>query len=129
MDGQSTEPQTKVGAPQGKQISCLRTKWAMPILFEIRAGALRFSQIEKKIAPVSRKALADTLRLLEREGLIARTVRPTTPPRVEYSITPLGANAARAYEPIARFARQYEDELAEARRRFDERRDLGAAGS
>lgn len=118
MDDPGEHPKTDIDL-SGEGIWSSRTKWGFPILLQVRARALRFSQIEKRIGSVSRKSLSETLRLLEREGLVERTVHPTAPPKVEYSITPLGKAAARAYEPVARFASDHHDELAAARRRFD----------
>jgi DNA-binding HxlR family transcriptional regulator len=71
-------------------------KWSFVVLWHLREGTRRFAEIERAIGNVSAKALTESLRHLEREGLITRTAFPTVPPRVEYALTPLG----RSLEPI-----------------------------
>src|SRR5688500_14316318 len=68
----------------------LASKWAVLVLDSLGAGTLRFTQIRKRLDGVSQKMLTETLRSLERDGLLTRTVYPAVPPKVEYALTPLG---------------------------------------
>jgi DNA-binding HxlR family transcriptional regulator len=103
-------------------LATFRAKWAIPALLQIRLRTLRFSEIERQIGPVTHKALAEALRLLEREGFVERRPYATIPPKVEYAITQLGEDAVRACEAFARFAVQHRARVLEARRDFDEKR-------
>lgn len=69
-------------------------KWAILILTGLREGPRRFSELHVKVAGISEKMLAQTLRTLVRDGLIARTVHPTTPPTVSYGLTQIGEEIA-----------------------------------
>ncbi len=66
------------------------SKWAVLVLAALAESPLRFSALRRRIAGVSEKMLAQTLRVLESDGFVAREVAPTTPPQVTYSLTPLG---------------------------------------
>ena len=66
-----------------------------------RDGTLRFSELRKEIEGISHKMLTQNLRMLERNGLVERTVHPTVPPRVEYTLTPLGARVAERLRGLA----------------------------
>lgn len=72
----------------------LTSKWSVLVLRCLSTGVHRFSEIRKKIEGISEKMLAQTLKTLERDGFILRTVYPEVPPRVEYQLTFLGAQAA-----------------------------------
>lgn len=97
-----------------------KTKWAMPVIFILRQGSHRFSEIQRAIGKISQKTLTDTLRFLEREGYVARKPYATIPPRVDYSLTELGTKAAEAFSQVEEFIRHNWREVLEARRRFDE---------
>lgn len=73
-------------------------KWSVLIIMLLKDGTLRFSELKRAIAGISHKMLTQTLRSLERDGLVTRTVYPEVPPRVEYALTALGETL---YEPIA----------------------------
>lgn len=68
-------------------------KWRMMLLYHLRNGALRSSELQRRLRDISGKMFTQTARALEREGLIARVVFPVVPPRVEYSLTRLGESA------------------------------------
>lgn len=80
--------------PSREILEHLTSKWSVLVLRCLSDGVHRFSEIRKKIEGVSEKMLAQTLRTLEQDGFILRTVYPEVPPRVEYQLTFLGAQAA-----------------------------------
>ena len=80
---------------------------------------LRFTELKKTIDGISQRMLTVTLRQLERDGLVRRTVHPVVPPRVDYELTPLGASLLAAIEPLVGWARTHRDEIASARDRCD----------
>ena len=80
--------------PSREILEHLTSKWSVLVLRCLSTGVHRFSEIRKKIEGVSEKMLAQTLKTLERDGFILRTVYPEVPPRVEYQLTFLGAQAA-----------------------------------
>jgi DNA-binding HxlR family transcriptional regulator len=68
----------------------LSDRWSLLVIHELEAGTLRFTVLKNRIGDVSQRMLAQTLRRLEQDGLVSREVFPTVPPRVEYTLTPLG---------------------------------------
>ena len=96
-------------------------KWAVLILGLLGDGPVRFNQIRRQIEGISQKVLSQTLKSLERDGLVSRTVYPTVPPRVEYGLTPLGAEAGRLTSAIADWAVARVPDVLTARESFDAR--------
>lgn len=68
----------------------LGDRWSLLVIHELEGGTLRFTELRKRIGDVSQRMLAQTLRRLEQDGLVSREVFPSVPPRVEYTLTPLG---------------------------------------
>jgi DNA-binding HxlR family transcriptional regulator len=97
-------------------------KWTMLIL-EVLAekGELRFTRISEAVAGISQKMLTQTLRHMEREGLIARTVHPVVPPKVEYKLTPLGFSLGAAFCGVWVWAAENLTQVEQARRAFDDK--------
>lgn len=95
-------------------------KWTMLIL-EVLAekGELRFTRIGEAVAGISQKMLTQTLRQMERDGLIARTVHPVVPPKVEYRLTPIGMSLGAAFCGVWIWAADNLDRVELARRAFD----------
>jgi DNA-binding HxlR family transcriptional regulator len=85
-----------VECPMGTAISIIGGKWKLPILYNLRNGTLRFSELQKALPQVTQKMLTQQLRELERDGLISRKVYAEVPPKVEYSVTLL----TKKLEPI-----------------------------
>jgi DNA-binding HxlR family transcriptional regulator len=96
-------------------------KWTMLIL-EVLAekGELRFTRIGEAVAGISQKMLTQTLRQMERDGLIARTVHPVVPPKVEYKLTPIGMSLGAAFCGVWIWAADNLDRVELARHAFDE---------
>jgi DNA-binding HxlR family transcriptional regulator len=97
-------------------------KWTMLIL-EVLAegGELRFTRISERIEGISQKMLTQTLRQMERDGLVTRTIHPVVPPRVEYKLTELGLTLGGAFCGVWVWAAENLKQVEQARRDFDEK--------
>ncbi|MGE4431950.1 MAG: winged helix-turn-helix transcriptional regulator [Sphingobium sp.] len=95
-------------------------KWSMLILVILAKGPHRFGQVRKRLPDISQRMLTETLRHLVRDGFATRTVYPTTPPSVEYALTPIGDALLDALAPLVGWAGEYHDRIREARRAYDE---------
>jgi len=101
-------------------ISRVADKWTMLILEALNEhGVMRFSEIGRAVDGISQKMLTQTLRQMEREGLVTRTVYPVVPPKVEYALTPLGESLGRAFCGVWIWAERHIDEIESARAAFD----------
>ena len=96
-------------------------KWTVLIVALLGDGPKRFNEIKRMVGGISQRMLTLTLRGLERDGLVTRTVFPTVPPRVDYELTPLGRSLWEPVEALGAWARGNMDEIEAARRRFDAR--------
>jgi DNA-binding HxlR family transcriptional regulator len=101
-------------------------KWTM-LLLEVLAehGTLRFTRLGALVPGISQKMLTQTLRQMERDGLVTRTVHPVVPPRVDYALTPLGASLGAAFCGVWIWAERHLGAVGDARRRFDARQERG----
>ncbi|MGH6956007.1 MAG: winged helix-turn-helix transcriptional regulator [Caulobacteraceae bacterium] len=100
-------------------------KWSVLIVALLGDGPHRFSQIKRMVGGISQRMLTLTLRGLERDGLVTRTVFPTIPPRVDYELTDLGRSLWSPVEALGAWARAHQPQIEAARRRFDERAAAG----
>ncbi len=96
-------------------------KWTILVVTGLKASDLRFSELKRQIPDISQRMLTQTLRNLERDGLVLRTVTPTIPPRVDYALTDLGRSLTDELAPLAKWALANLPVIAGARRAFDER--------
>jgi len=94
-------------------------KWTILVVGELGPGPRRFNEIRKALGSISQRMLTLTLRGLERDGLVTRTVFPTIPPKVEYELTALGRSLLVPVSGIGLWARQNRAAIQEARQRFD----------
>jgi len=94
-------------------------KWTILVVGELGPGPRRFNEIRKALGSISQRMLTLTLRGLERDGLVTRTVFPTIPPKVEYELTALGRSLLVPVSGIGLWARQNRAAIQEARERFD----------
>lgn len=97
----------------------LADKWVVLILGRLALRPMRFNQLRRDIQGVSQKVLSQTLKRLERDGLVQRRAFATVPVTVEYSITPLGETLAARVAEIARWAEQHIEAVEAAQRRYD----------
>src|SRR5215510_3374052 len=100
-------------------------KWTVLVVSALGDGPKRFNEIRRALGSISQRMLTLTLRGLERDGLVTRTVFPTIPPRVDYELTKLGRSLLKPVNGLGLWARQNRAAIEDARRRFDaaERRD------
>jgi DNA-binding HxlR family transcriptional regulator len=94
-------------------------KWSALIVRELRDGPRRFGVLRRAIEDISQRMLTETLRNLQRDGFITRTVIPTTPPQVEYALTPLGNSLEQALGRLAEWSATNHGAIRSARQRFD----------
>jgi DNA-binding HxlR family transcriptional regulator len=94
-------------------------KWTVLIVVLLGDGPKRFNEIRRMVGGISQRMLTFTLRGLERDGLVTRTVFPTTPQRVDYELTKLGGTLWGAVEPLSLWARAHLREILASRQRFD----------
>lgn len=109
--------------PSRTVVEVLASKWALYVLGALRRyeRPMRFSELRRLLDGVTQKMLTQTLRALERDGLVTRTVYPTVPPRVEYGLTSLGVEVGRLTNQIADWSRDHATEILAARASFDAR--------
>ncbi|MEU3509869.1 helix-turn-helix domain-containing protein [Streptomyces longwoodensis] len=105
-------------------------KWSVQILVAAAHGPIRFTELERGIEGISRRMLTLTLRNLERDGLVTRTVHPTVPPRVEYELTPVARELHETLQRLTEWAERNRTYVAEARAAYDAAHapDLADAG-
>jgi DNA-binding HxlR family transcriptional regulator len=94
-------------------------KWTMLVVNLLGSGPKRFSEIKRGVGGISQRMLTLTLRALERDGLVTRTVHPTVPPSVEYALTELGRSLRVPVQALGEWALRNQLTMADARRRFD----------
>ena len=100
-------------------LSRVGDKWTILVVSELGNGPRRFNEIRRALGSISQRMLTLTLRGLERDGLVTRTVFPTVPPRVDYELTKLGRSLLEPVSGIGLWARQNRIAIQEARLRFD----------
>jgi DNA-binding HxlR family transcriptional regulator len=96
-------------------------KWTVLIVVLLGDGPMRFNEIRRTVGGISQRMLTFTLRGLERDGLVTRTVFPTTPQRVDYQLTKLGSTLWKAVDPLGSWARSHASEILTSREQFDRR--------
>lgn len=94
-------------------------KWSVFIVMLLGEQDLRFSELHRAVASISKRMLTLTLRRLERDGILERRVFPTVPPTVQYALTPLGRSLLRTVEALGHWAVDNQPAIEIARRRFD----------
>lgn len=94
-------------------------KWAVLVVAMLAEGPMRFNELKRRIGVISQRMLTFTLRGLERDGLVTRTVYPTVPPKVEYALTPLGVSLLAPIRHLSEWAHEHADEMAAARDTYD----------
>ena len=101
--------------PSRSVMEHVTSRWGVLVLVALLEGTLRFSELRRKVAGVSEKMLAQTLQALESDGIVHREVYPVIPPRVEYSLTPLGREVAPHVEALAEWIEENMPRVLKAR--------------
>ncbi len=102
-------------------------KWTVLVVQTLGEGPRRFNELRREIPSVSQRMLTLTLRNLERDGLVNRTVTPTIPPRVDYELTGLGQSLQKPIAALAQWALDNVESIHEAQARYDGARDQAEA--
>jgi DNA-binding HxlR family transcriptional regulator len=107
--------------PSRTVLEVLANKWALYVLGALRRydRPMRFNELRRLLDGVTQKMLTQTLRALERDGLVDRAVFPTTPPKVEYRLTDLGVGIGRLTNAVAEWSVDHVDDILAARDAFD----------
>ncbi len=108
-------------------LSRIGDKWTVLVVQTLGEGPKRFNELRREIPSVSQRMLTLTLRNLERDGLVNRTVTPTIPPRVDYELTDLGQSLQKPICGLATWAMDHVEAIHEAQARFDAEHDKAEA--
>ncbi len=103
----------------GDVLARVGDKWSVLVVTRLGEGPLRFNELRRSIGGISQRMLTLTLRGLERDGLVTRTVFPTIPPRVDYALTPLGRDLLTPVAALGAWAIRNQPKIARAREQFD----------
>lgn len=96
-------------------------KWSLLVIALLDQRSLRFTELRRRIDGISQRMLARTLRHLERDGLVSRTVHPTVPPRVDYALTPMGTTLHETIRSLVVWTEGHQGAIAAARTAYDAR--------
>jgi len=98
-------------------LGLIANRWTALVIYALAGGTLRYSELRRRIGGISQKMLTQTLRKLEREGLVERRAYPVIPPKVEYRLTPLGRTLIEPLRAVCRWAEKHLAALGPARTR------------
>lgn len=112
------DPAAEEPCPIRDVLDRIGDRWSLLVLQSLASGTLRFTEVKRRIGDISQRMLAQTLRRLEQDGLISRSVQPTTPPRVDYALTPLGRSLLEPIEALVDWAQTNHDAIRAARRAY-----------
>ena len=121
------DPTNPVCRTISELLSRIGDKWTVLVVQTLGEGPRRFNELRREIPSVSQRMLTLTLRNLERDGLVSRTVTPSIPPRVDYELTELGRSLQRPITALATWALENVEAIHEAQARFDSERDESIA--
>ncbi|GAB4191094.1 MAG: helix-turn-helix domain-containing protein [Coleofasciculaceae cyanobacterium] len=114
----------QANCPTQRVLETIADKWSVIVIYALsQQQTRRYSELQKIIGGISQKMLTQTLRKLERDGLVERHVYPVVPPKVEYALTPLGHTLTELLKDVCQWAQAHWDEIEAARVRYDSRSD------
>jgi DNA-binding HxlR family transcriptional regulator len=113
--------------PARNVLAKIADKWAVLVLEVLLERTTRFNEIRRRVQGISQKMLTQTLRDLERGGLVSREIFPEVPPRVEYSLTPLGRSLVAVLETVTDWAEAHTQQVLDAQKKFDQRKVAATA--
>ncbi|MBT2444423.1 helix-turn-helix transcriptional regulator [Streptomyces sp. ISL-36] len=123
-DGGDTDPfqwDTREDCEVRQILDRVADKWSLLVIALLDRRKLRFSELRREIDGISQRMLTVTLRQLERDGLVKRTVHPVVPPRVDYELTPLGGTLHTTIRSLVTWTERHQNEIAAAREAYDAR--------
>jgi DNA-binding HxlR family transcriptional regulator len=115
--------------PSRTVLDLLSDKWTLLVICALAGGPRRFGELRRRLDGITQKMLSQTLRSLERDGLLTRTVYPTTPPSVEYALTKLGTSVTHLIDDIRMWAETHVAEVLASRETYDLRAAAQASAS
>jgi DNA-binding HxlR family transcriptional regulator len=115
----STPPLTRDCRRVSDILNRVGDKWTMQVIVVLRDQPRRFNELRRQVDGISQQMLTRTLKVLERDGLVERTVRNTSPPQVDYALTPFGVSLAEPVRELAKWALANLDTLYDNRLRYD----------
>ena len=115
---QSNNPESR---PELYLIDAISGKWTVLVVHILSSKTMRHSELQRAVGGISQKVLTQTLRNLERNGAVARTVYPVVPPQVEYSLTPLGKSLTVVLDAVCMWAIKHHGEAQKAREHYDKK--------
>ncbi|MFF4603151.1 winged helix-turn-helix transcriptional regulator [Streptomyces sp. NPDC001339] len=118
-DADGREPDEEVCRQVLRILALIGDKWSILVIGQLRDRTLRFSELHRAVTGISQRMLTLTLRQLERDGLLTRTVHPSVPPRVDYALTPLGTTLLDSVAGLAEWATTHRQEINHNRRHYD----------
>jgi DNA-binding HxlR family transcriptional regulator len=104
--------------PTRQVLDCIADKWTVLIIHRLAGGTLRFAQLRRSVDGISQKVLTNTLRVLERDGIVTRRIYASVPPKVEYSLTSLGRSLCNLVEGICSWAEANIEQVQAAREMY-----------
>ncbi|WP_093710585.1 helix-turn-helix domain-containing protein [Streptomyces sp. 2131.1] len=120
-DDQARQWDTREGCEVRQILDRVADKWSLLVIALLDRRTLRFTELRREIDGISQRMLTVTLRQLERDGLVHRTVHPVVPPRVDYQLTPMGSTLHNTIQALVTWTEDHQDEIAAARADYDQR--------
>ncbi|MGW4958343.1 winged helix-turn-helix transcriptional regulator [Nonomuraea sp. NPDC004186] len=121
MDDEVIQWDTRADCDVRKILDRVADKWSLLVIALLDRRTMRFSELRRAIDGVSQRMLTVTLRQLERDGLVTRTVYPVVPPRVEYELTALGISLHEVIKSLVVWTEEHQREISDARTAYDDR--------
>ena len=113
--------------PSRKVLAYISDKWTVMVLVVLIDGTQRFNELRRRVQGITQKMLTRTLRDLEENGIVSRRIYAEVPPRVEYTLTPLGHSLVKVLDTVRDWANQHAGDVLAARERFEKERAARAA--
>jgi DNA-binding HxlR family transcriptional regulator len=112
----------RADCPSRPILEHVTSRWGVLVLIVLLERSYRFSELRRRVGGVSEKMLAQTLQTLERDGFVLRDAKPVIPPRVDYSLTPLGEEVAAQVRALANWVESKVPAVTEARMKYEDAR-------
>jgi DNA-binding HxlR family transcriptional regulator len=120
----TSPPRESCPADSREILGHLGDKWSLEVVSLLRTGPMRFNELRRGVEGISQRMLTLTLRGLERDGLVNRTITPTRPPRVDYELSPLGITLTEPLSALMNWVVSNREAVEQARQQFDQRQEM-----